>query len=249
MQNKTITVVIPCYNYAHFLKECIESVLNQSHKPDEIIVVDDGSQDDPEAVLLKQFYPYYDLAGGIIKYIKQDNGGLSSARNTGISAATSQYIMCLDADDMLRKDAIKEHMAIVDEKSIAQCGLMYFGTQNATFRPTGANLESLLHTNSVYCNSVFPKKAWEEAGGYDESPTMRLGLEDWLFWIECAVQGYEVKTSDYIALLYRRHQGAMTNQTTHPRWDEIIDYMAKKIKARYGMETFFQPIRPKKVVS
>lgn len=231
--SKKLSVIIPCYNYGHFLGECIESVLNQSEKAHEIIVVDDESTDNTKEVASK--YP--------VTYIWQKNKGLSGARNTGIEAATGEYILCLDADDMLKPDAIKEHMKIADEHSIAQCGLLYFGSQVAVFRPQGATLESLLCSNSVYCNSVFPKAAWERVR-FDESDTMRLGLEDWLFWIELAAHGYKVKTSDYIALLYRRHPQAMTNQTTHPRWNEIIEYMATKIRGFYNLETHFRQINP-----
>lgn len=220
---KTISIIIPAYNYAQYLDECIQSVLGQSVKADEIIVVDDESTDNTKEVVTK--YP--------VKYIWQKNKGLSGARNTGIKEATSEYIMCLDADDMLRPDAIKEHLAIADKNSIAQCGLLYFGAQVATFRPVGATLESMLKSNTVYCNSVFPKKAWEKVGGYDESDTMRLGLEDWEFWIRLLGAGYKVNTSDYIALLYRRHGNAMTQKTTHPNWAKITAYMKNKNKNLY----------------
>ena len=229
---KSISVIIPCYNQAHFLGECIESVLAQSVKPDEIIVVSDGSPDNTAEIARKY---------GVI-LVEKENGGLSSARNAGITIATSQYIMPLDADDLLRPDAIKEMMALADEKVIAQAGLMYFGMQVATFFPQGANLESLLKTNTVYCNSIFPKKAWEDIGGYDESDIMRLGLEDWLAWIEMAAMGYEIRTCNYIALLYRRHGQAMTQRTTHPRWNEIIAYMKEKIENKYGLKTDFHSI-------
>lgn len=215
---KTISVIITAYNYGRFLDDCIQSVLSQSLQPNEIIVVDDESTDNTKEIVAK--YP--------VKYLWQKNKGLSGARNTGIREATSDYIMCLDADDMLRPDAIKEHMAIAGPDTIAQCGLMYFGEQVATFRPQGATYESLLRTNTVYCNSVFPKKAWEEAGGYDESDTMRLGLEDWDFWIRLAKRGYKVKTSDYIALLYRRHGNTMTKETTHPNFEKITKYILQK---------------------
>lgn len=220
MQNKTIAVVITAFNYGKYLDDCIQSVLNQSHKADEIIVVDDESTDTTREVVAK--YP--------VKYIWQKNKGLSGARNTGIREATSQFICCLDADDMLRPDAILEHLKIADENSIAQCGLLYFGSQVATFRPQGATLESIMKTNTVYCNSVFPKKAWEEVGGYDESDTMRLGLEDWEYWQRLMGAGYKVNTSDYIALLYRRHSDSMTKNTTHPNWEKITNYMQEKNK-------------------
>ena len=230
--SKKLSIVVPCYNYANYVGECIQSVLDQSEKAHEIVVVDDESTDNTREVCGK--YP--------VTYIWQKNGGLSGARNTGIKHATGDYIMCLDADDMLRPDAIKEHMKIADEESIAQCGLLYFGGQVATFRPQGATLQTLLRTNSVYCNSVFPKKAWEEVGGYDESETMRLGLEDWLFWLELVAKGYKVKTSDYIALLYRRHGNAMTQKTTHPNWNKITDYMASRMKEKYGLIANFHKL-------
>lgn len=233
-KKKTLTVCIPAYNYARFLGECIESVLNQSEPAQEIIVVDDESTDNTKEVCEK--YP--------VKYIWQKNKGLSGARNTGIKEATGEYILCIDADDMLRPDSIKEYKKLVDENSIAQLGMLYFGTQVATFRPTGATLESMLRSNSVYCNSVFPRSAWEKVGGYDESETMRLGLEDWLFWIELCANGYKVKTGNYISLLYRRHGNAMTQATTHPRWEEIILYMKNKLKEKYGLESNFHSIRP-----
>lgn len=232
MQNKTISVIITAYNYGKYLDECIQSVLNQSYRADEIIVVDDESTDNTKEIISK--YP--------VKYIWQKNKGLSGARNTGIREATSEYIMCLDADDILRPDAIKEHLKIADKNSIAQCGLMYFGTQVATFRPQGATIETMLKANTVYCNSVFPKEAWKISGGYDESETMRLGLEDWLFWVEIMAHGYTVKTSDYIALLYRRHANTMTKSTTHPKWDTIVSYMKYKIETKYSLKTSFHKI-------
>lgn len=231
--NKTLSVIIPAYNYAHYLGDCIESVLNQSIKADEIIIVDDESTDNTKEVASK--YP--------VKYIWQKNKGLSGARNTGIREATSEYIMCLDSDDMLRPDAIQEHLKIAGENIIAQAGLMYFGNQVAEFRPQGATLESMLRANTVYCDSVFTKKMWETIGGYDESDTMRLGLEDWLFFLELMANGAKVVTSDYIALLYRRHGNTMTHTTTHPKWNEIIKFMKNKIETKYDLKTDFRSIQ------
>lgn len=216
---KTLSVVITSYNYGKYLGDCIESVLNQSHNAHEIIVVDDGSIDNTRDVVSK--YP--------VKYIYQKNKGLSGARNTGISNATGEYIMCLDADDMLRYNALEEHLKLVDENSIVTCGLMWFGNETGTFRPQGATLETLLKTNSVYCNSLFPRSAWVKVR-YDENDTMRLGLEDWLFWLELASLGYTFKTNNYIALLYRKHGNNMTKATTHPNWEKITNYIVKKTK-------------------
>ena len=77
-----ISVVIPCFEQAQYLSECIESVLAQTYKPHEIIVINDGSQDETRYVAMQ--YP--------VRYIEQVNKGLASARNTGIMNATGDYI-------------------------------------------------------------------------------------------------------------------------------------------------------------
>lgn len=222
---KTITVVIPCYKYAHYLKECVDSVKNQTYPVNEIIVVNDGSPDNTSDVAREL---------GVILVEKQ-NGGLSSARNAGIKIATSDYIMCLDADDKLVPGAIEEHMKlIVDDMTIAQCGLMEFGERHIVMVPNPeTSLERVMQSNTIYCNAVFSKKAWELSGGYDESETMRLGYEDWEFWINLLSKGCHVKTSDMIALRYRCHSNNMTKETTHPNRYKLYDYIYNKYKDIY----------------
>lgn len=94
----TIGVVIPCYRQAHFLAEAIDSVLAQSRVPDEVIVVDDGSPDDVAAVV--DAYP-------TVRCIAQENRGLSEARNAGLRACSSEYIVFLDSDDRLLPNALE----------------------------------------------------------------------------------------------------------------------------------------------
>jgi len=219
-----VSVIVPCYKHAKYLREAMDSVLEQSYPVHELIVVNDGSPDNTSEVVKE-----YMSTHAHVKLVEKTNGGLASARNAGIAVATGDYIMCLDADDILTKDAIKEHVKLMDDKSVVTCGLMWFGNAVGTFRPKGATLETLVKSNSVYCNSMFPRSAWGDVK-YDESDIMRLGLEDWLFWIELADKGYTFKTNDYIALLYRKHGSNMTNTTTHPNWDKITGYMKTKVQ-------------------
>jgi glycosyltransferase involved in cell wall biosynthesis len=95
--NPLISVIIPCFNHAHFLPQAIRSVQQQTYSPAEIIVVNDGSTDDTGTVA-KQFEA--------VKYIYQPNRGLSAARNTGIDHSSGEYLVFLDADDWLYKDAL-----------------------------------------------------------------------------------------------------------------------------------------------
>lgn len=219
---KTVACIIPCYNYGKFLDEAIESVLNQSVPANEIILVDDCSTDNTAEIAQK--YPR-------IKYIRHDkNRGLSASRNTGIKNCKSQYCFSFDADDILRPDAIKEHLKLADENSIVTCGLMAFGAENYTARPREATVPILLQTNVIYSNTLFPKKAWEDVGGFDESPTMRLGWEDREFWLRVIGAGYKSKVNPYVALLWRRHPHTMSSTTANPNHNALQEYIYNKNK-------------------
>lgn len=218
--SKTVSVVIPCYKYAHYLKECVDSVKAQTYPAYEIIVVDDGSPDNT-VELCKELG---------VRCLSKKNGGLSSARNVGIRFSRGEYIMCLDADDKLLPGALEEHMKLVsDDLTIAQCALMEFGERHVIAVPTTpTGLKRILSGNTIFCNALFSKRVWQAVGGYDESEVMRWGWEDYEFWIRCLEYGCHVETSDFIALRYRCHEGQMTQATTHPHWDDLKKYIMTK---------------------
>lgn len=223
--NPTVSVIVPCYKYAHFLKECVDSIKAQTYPVHEIIVVSDGSPDNT-AEVCKELG---------VRCLEKENGGLASARNAGIKASTGEYYMTLDADDKLTPAAIEEHVKLLtDDKTVAQCALLEFGERHVlNVPPERTSLERVMQANTMYCNCLFPKKAWEEVGGYDENEVMRLGYEDWEFNIRVLAAGYKVNTSDFIALRYRVHEGQMTQATSHPRRQELYDYIFNKHKELY----------------
>lgn len=225
-----VSVIIPSYKYAHYLKDCVESVRGQTYPVHEIIVVNDGSPDNTSEVAKEL---------GVI-LVEKENGGLSSARNAGIKVATGNYIMCLDADDKLVPGAIEEHVRLIcqpkdmDNHTIAQCGLMEFGQRHLVMTPLkDTTLQRVMQSNTIYCNAMFSKEVWEAVGGYDESETMRLGYEDWEFWIRCLAHGCRVYTSDSICLRYRVHGNNMTKETTWPNHQKLYDYIFNKHKDLY----------------
>ena len=91
-----ISVIVPCYNQAQYLDECLQSVLEQTYQNWECIIVNDGSPDNTEEVVKK-----WTEKDPRFKYLKKENGGLSSARNAGIKAAEGEWILPLDADDKI----------------------------------------------------------------------------------------------------------------------------------------------------
>jgi glycosyltransferase involved in cell wall biosynthesis len=102
-----VSVIIPCYNQAHFLEEAVESVVHQSWPFVEIIVVDDGSTDATRLIATKF---------NKVKYIYQENKGVSRARNTGIKNSSGQFLVFLDSDDWLYPDAIATNIQYLLEK-------------------------------------------------------------------------------------------------------------------------------------
>ena len=111
---KLVSVIIPLYNARRYVAQAIESALNQTYSNVEVIVVDDGSTDDPLEVISK--YP--------VRVIRQDNQGVSAARNTGIREATGEFIVTLDADDAISPEYIVRAMSLMTPDISAVCTLI-----------------------------------------------------------------------------------------------------------------------------
>lgn len=118
MENDLISVIVPIYNVEKYLKRCIDSIVNQSYKNLEIILVDDGSPDKCPCICDE-----YSKEDSRIKVVHKENGGLSDARNAGLNVASGKYILFIDSDDWIHCDMIKVlYNAIVDEDAdIAEC--------------------------------------------------------------------------------------------------------------------------------
>lgn len=102
-----ISIIIPAFNAISFLPKAIESVLHQTYRNFEIIIIDDGSTDNTKSTIQES---------NVIKYFYQENQGLSSARNSGIQKSKGEYLVFLDADDWLEKDALQLNFSIIKNK-------------------------------------------------------------------------------------------------------------------------------------
>ncbi len=202
-----ISVVIPTYNYADFISEAVESVLAQTFPVFEIIVVDDGSNDNTEEVI-KQF-------GDKVKYIKQRNGGVCAARNNGVENAGGDFIAFLDADDVWFPEKIEKQMAKFAEDTkigLVHCRMREFDTESGeTMRlhlegEEGWVADGLLlfdKTIIIGCGGsiIVSRKAFETVGGFDTN--LKVG-EDWDFCYRIA-RKFKVGFVREILVDYRYH--------------------------------------------
>lgn len=199
------SVIIPCYNQAVFLSDALESVLGQSYRNWEAIVVNDGSPDGTETIA--RGYMRKDTR---IKYVYKENGGLSSARNKGIAMALGEFILPLDADDVIQPEYMERAMDAFEKSPqlrLVYCQGIFFGKDTGLWELWYKGYERLLLDNSIFCSAFFRKVDWTRIGGYDEN--MRRGHEDWEFFIRLLKDGGEVCQIPQPLFNYRIKESSM----------------------------------------
>jgi glycosyltransferase involved in cell wall biosynthesis len=198
-----VSVIIPCYNGERYLQEAIESALAQSHPEVEIIVVDDGSTDGSSGIAQK--FP--------VRYLHQENRGLTASRNLGIGASRGNYVVFLDADDRLRPEAIEtglrvmaEHpecgMTVGDHLFISRDGSYLSDSRKACVQ--SSHYEELLKSNFIEMISsvLFRRSVLVEIGAFDT--TLRVA-EDYELYLRIA-RVYPICCHPALIAEYRLHQ-------------------------------------------
>lgn len=116
-----ISVIVPVYNVAPYLKKCVDSIINQTFTDIEIILVDDGSTDESGTIC-----DQYAQKDSRVKVIHKPNGGLSDARNSGLEVCSGEYIGFVDSDDWISPDMYETliHFAVKEDLDVAMCGVL-----------------------------------------------------------------------------------------------------------------------------
>lgn len=208
-----VSVIIPAYNSLAYLPETIASLLNQTYSDFEAIIVNDGSSDRTEEWVSQESDPR-------IKLISQLNKGLAGARNTGIAAATGEYLAFLDADDLWHPTKLEKQVECLDKNS--EVGLVYTWVAliNEQGIPTGRLFknsqeghvwEHLILHNIVESGSVamVRRQCFETCGVFDTN--LRSFVEDWDMWLRIALN-YPFNALSEPLVYYRQHsQSASRN--------------------------------------
>ena len=196
----SVSVVIPTYNSGGKVIEAIKSCLDQRLKPKEIVVVDDGS-DISEVTYIDELKATLVTNKTNLIFIRQENEGVASARNTGIEKTTSKYICCLDNDDRISHDFLFHCVNELEKDrslGIAYTGITLIDSKGKTVLGTWPvefdyDLQVARQNRIPTCN-VFRKVMWERLGGYKSRYCPNgQGSEDAEFWLRAGAYGFNAK--------------------------------------------------------
>lgn len=204
-----VSIIIPCYKQAHYLRQAVDCALGQSHPDVEVIVVDDGSPDDTAQVAAEY--------GDLIRYVRKPNAGLPAARNTGILASTGEWLIYLDADDLLPHDLVERHLETARENpgaGVVYATYHYVDSEGLPFGPRFDPQvpEDAFHT--YLTGNLFPphagmthRAALANAGLFDVHLN---SYEDWDMWIRLACTGAGFARTTSPGVPYRQHPTSMS---------------------------------------
>ena len=240
-----VSIIVPVYNVEKYLKRCLDSLINQTLKDIEIIVVDDGSTDNSGQIIKK-----YQEKNSNIKYYKKENGGLSDARNYGMKYAQSEYIAFLDSDDFVDKTMYEKmyNKAIEDNADYVECDFYWAypkveeknGTQNS-FEDEIKNLRLKKDTGYRYKNKKEMMEygrvvAWNKLIKKDiikENFPKGLNYEDVEFFYKLIPNVTKFAFVEEPLLYYVQRKNSLVNKQTYKNgqifnvFDNVIDFYKK----------------------
>lgn len=240
-----LSVIVPCYNYGRYLSDCINSLIGgktslgqmsgQTLQSFEIIIVDDASTDDSADYINE----IASLPKGIRAYRMEKNSGTARTLNYGIQQAVGKYITFLSADDMRESDSLEKLVEVCEKNphsfAYDDVWIVTAGKRAKQWRIEEYDFEKLIWKNQIHAGIVFPRRAWEDVGGYPDS--MGNGREDWAFNVALGVRGWCGIHLHQFGYLYRREgQNRTLTNTTPKHRAHFLEKMKQLFPALYRGE-------------
>src|SRR5262245_31064491 len=231
--NIAVSVIIPCYNYARFLPDAVASVLAQTCADWELIVVDDSSSDATLATAQQLMARHPDRR---IRLFQQPNAGPAAARNTGAQRAAGEYLLFLDADDMLVPTLLERAAAILREDpaiGFVYTGMRLFGQDRHDWPSVSFDMRLLTLDNYVPPHALVRRAAWQQVGGFDTARSL-WAFEDWDFWLRVGAAGWQGWHIAEPLVYYRRHGRSLSDAVQRSyEWD-VRAQLIRKHPSLYG---------------
>lgn len=210
-----IAFIIPCHDDGRFIQDAIASIETYPKGSYDLVIVDDGSTDDATIQVLSE------LRDSGYRVLSQENKGPAAARNAGIAATCSEYILPVDADNRIRPDFVENAVEVLDSRpeiDIVHSNFQYFGLSDHLCRIDPFDIRKMLYTNYIDTCALFRREVWEECGGYDECDDIR-GLEDWEFWLNAYSHDRNFLHLDMVGFEYAHREGSQLSRTKVPeKW-------------------------------
>jgi glycosyltransferase involved in cell wall biosynthesis len=206
---ESVSIIIPAYNAAKYLRESVESALAQTYSEREIIIVDDGSTDGTSQILAEY--------GDAIRVIHQTNQGSAAACNTGVAVAQGEWVAFLDADDVWLPEKLAQQIEYCGNTAISHTDSICFGdalsseVRRSSFEPpyTGKVLRELLIRNFITKSTVLMRRqVFQDFGGFDPS---YIAVEDWPFFLKVCAE-HELGYLPEAVVRYRVHKKSKSMQ-------------------------------------
>lgn len=221
----TLSIIIPLYNpRMAYLRECLDSVINQDYNDYEVILINDGSTDISEKICLE-----YVSKHNCFQYIYQENKGLGEARNTGLDCAKGTYVLFLDSDDAIEKNCIKKLVLFAEKK---QADMVYFDEvvcdeqMSALFiRKTYSKMESEINKLKALELSMHPAHICARLYRRDLFENVRFAsiwYEDMEIFPRLLSKAQKINYYKVPIYYYRQHEGAITRQEYDDRNLDVI---------------------------
>ena len=205
-----VSVIMPTYNQAQFINQSINSVLNQTYKNLELIIIDNYSADDTEKMVSS-----CKTNDSRVKYTKfSNNGVIAASRNLGIKMARGEFIAFIDSDDLWLPEKLE--IQIERFKKDSQIDLLYCrniwvladGRKRLKRLKDVRTFNSLIFSNSITCSSVVAKKeVLTEAALFDEDPYL-VTMDDTELWLRLLYKGAKIRSLSQPLVIYRVHGGS-----------------------------------------
>jgi glycosyltransferase involved in cell wall biosynthesis len=222
-----VSIIIPCYNQGRFIADALKSIAACDPAKIEVIVINDGSTELQTNEILQA------LSIGGTKVIFQHNKGLAAARNAGIKIAKGEFILPLDADNMIRPQYIEQGLALMDQHpdvAVVYGNANYFGIKTGLWRPGSFNLQRLMISNYIDACALIRKSVLDDVGYYDEQMKF-MGWEDWDRWLAIAFHGFRFHYLDETVFDYRVEERSMITSLYNKY--EKPNYLENYVHSKY----------------
>ena len=249
MKKPKVSIIIPVYNGKEYMKEAIDSALAQTYDNLEILVINDGSNDGGMTDKIAKSY------GNKIKYIKKENGGVSTALNLALKEMTGDYFSWLSHDDYYYPEKVEKEIIFLNENNLLNERVILYSdydlmNENGKVTDHSVKDHQMLEQKPEYAllrgtvnglTLLIPKKAFKECGNFDES--LRC-VQDYDLWYKMMKKGYKFIHLPEILVITRIHSKQVTN--TNPKvetegntfWINMIDDISLKSKIRLEVSEY-----------